>query len=224
MLRVGGVEVYDAWTTGEIGFTSPEVMAAGRLADDLIFEPGFVRGGAATISERYFSEPFSHLLERSEVTGETEAGCWLSHGGSSMWQFGPPESEIGSDIDIFTLPPIEPNQPTPAIATASFATALVDTPEVRAFMEFLASPEWGEIWATDPAVGFVSPNRRFDVSAYGDPSLDPQIAFNIEVASVAQTALEAGVLRFDASDLMPAEIGAGIDGVVTGAFWQGMID
>ena len=37
VLRVGGVETYDAWTRGEIGFTSPAVMKAGRLADDLVF-------------------------------------------------------------------------------------------------------------------------------------------------------------------------------------------
>jgi DNA-binding SARP family transcriptional activator len=41
VLRVGGVEVYDAWTIGDVGFTSPEVIEAGRIADDLIFEPGF---------------------------------------------------------------------------------------------------------------------------------------------------------------------------------------
>ena len=54
VLRSGGVETYDAWTTGEIGFASPEVMAAGRLAHELIFGPGFVRGGAAGISEQWF--------------------------------------------------------------------------------------------------------------------------------------------------------------------------
>ena len=32
VLRSGGVDTYDAWTTGEIGFASPDVMAAGRRA------------------------------------------------------------------------------------------------------------------------------------------------------------------------------------------------
>ena len=45
---------------------------------------------------------------------------------------------------------------------------------------------------------------------------------------MAQTALAAGVFRFDASDLMPAEIGGATeddDGeTVAGAFWQGMLD
>ena len=224
VLRVGGVEVYDDWTTGDIGFTSPDVITAGRVADDLISEHGFVRGGPTTISEQWFMEPFTHLLEVDEVTGETEAGCWLAHGASGMLDFAPPNSEFGSDINVFPLPPMNTNQPTPAIAAALFATPLVDTPEVRKFMEFVASPEWGEIWATDPAGHFVSANRRFDVSTYGDADSDPFIAFNIEIDSIARTAAEAGVLRFDASDLMPPEIGGGSDGETPGAFWQGMLD
>ena len=47
VLRVGGVDTYDAWTAGDVGFASPAVIEAGRLADALIFEPGFVRGGPA---------------------------------------------------------------------------------------------------------------------------------------------------------------------------------
>ena len=33
VLRVGGVDVYDAWTRGEIGFASPAVTEAGGLAE-----------------------------------------------------------------------------------------------------------------------------------------------------------------------------------------------
>ena len=170
--------------------------------------------------------PFSHLLEIDEVTGETEAGCWLAFGADGMLGFAPANSEFGSDIGVFPLPPMNANDPTPAIAAALFATPLVDTPEVRKFMEFVSSPEWGEIWATDPVDGFVSANRRFAVAAYGTPGpdSDPWIAFNIEIDSIARTAVEAGVLRFDASDLMPPGIGGGSDGVTPGAFWQGMLD
>jgi alpha-glucoside transport system substrate-binding protein len=101
---------------------------------------------------------------------------------------------------------------------------VVDTPEVRAFLEFVASPEWGELWAADSHSGFISANRRFTASAYGDASVDGAAAFKTEIVSVARTAMDAGMLRFDASDLMPVEVGAGTDGVVEGAFWQGMID
>ena len=79
-------------------------------------------------------------------------------------------------------------------------------------MEFVASPEWGEIWATDPADRFVSANRRSTSRPTATPHSDPWIAFNIEIDSIARTAVEAGVLRFDASDLMPPGIGGGRDG------------
>jgi len=44
-----------------------------------------------------------------------------------------------------------------AAAFATFASALVDTPEVRAFMQFVASPEWG---------GFISPNRDVQIRCF----------------------------------------------------------
>ena len=98
-------------------------------------------------------------------------------------------------------------------------------------MEFVASREWGEVRAApDPFgyIGFISPNQRFDASAYGDPNLDPAAAVRARLASAAQTALASGVFRFDASDLMPIEIGAATEGdageAVAGAFWQGMLD
>ncbi len=44
------------------------------------------------------------------------------------------------------------------------------------------------------------------------------------MASAVRTALDAGVWRYDASDLMPTEIGGWTDGIGPGAFWQGLID
>ena len=211
VLRVGGVDTYDAWTVGEVSFTSPAVMEAGRLANDLIFEPEFVREGWASISTNWFDTQLVNMFTTNDATGEIEPECWLYHQGDFMLQLAPDPSQIGSELDFFMLPPIDPDQPTPAIGQATFASALVDTPEVRAFMEFAASPEWGEERAApDPFGynGFISPNQRFDVSAYGDPNLDPSVAVRARLASAAQTALESGVFRFDASDLMPIEIGA----------------
>ena len=87
VMRVGGVDTYDAWTAGEVGFTSPAVMEAGRLADDLIFEPGFVRDGPATISQTWYESPLSSMLAINEETGEkTEPECWLYHQADFMLQ------------------------------------------------------------------------------------------------------------------------------------------
>ena len=88
----------------------------------------------------------------------------------------PPDARVGTDIDFFPLPPLDAGQPAPMTGNVDFASALVDRPEVRALMEFMASPEWGEVWAEDQFGDFISPNRRFDFSTYGDAGVDPAAA------------------------------------------------
>jgi alpha-glucoside transport system substrate-binding protein len=102
-------------------------------------------------------------------------------------------------------------------------SALVDRPEVRAFMEFVASPEWGEVWARNTESVFTSPNRRFDASAYGDAS-DPAVAVQVRLSELTHSALQSDAFRYDASDAMPDEIGGMTDEFGPGAFWQGMLD
>ena len=143
VLRVGGVETYDAWTRGEIGFTSPAVMKAGRLADALVFKPGYVRGGTASISDEPLQDQLQHMLARDNVTGETQPRCWMYHQAEFLLTTVSAADQIGTDIDFFMLPPMDPSRPTPAIGTANFMSALNDRPEVREFMSFVASPEWG---------------------------------------------------------------------------------
>jgi len=90
-------------------------------------------------------------------------------------------------------------------------------------LEHLASPRWGEMWARSPLSGFISPNTRFDVSQYGADAGDSERAVQTALGTAARDAIAAGVWRFDASDLMPPDIGSfAAEG--PGAFWQGMLD
>lgn len=227
VLRVGGVDTYDAWTHGEVPFTSPAVMKAGRLADDLVMKPGYVRGGPTSISDENWSNQLDHMLHVNSVTGGTEPQCWMYHQASFMLKsnFVPPSDQIGRDIDFFVLPPIESTDPTPISGTSGFAAALVDRPEVRAFMEFLASPEWGNRWAVEPGNDFISANARFDLSNYGDVSVDPAAAaVRRRLGEAAEAALQSDSFRIDASDLMPQDIGGSTVEGDPGAFWRAMIN
>jgi DNA-binding SARP family transcriptional activator/ABC-type glycerol-3-phosphate transport system substrate-binding protein/tRNA A-37 threonylcarbamoyl transferase component Bud32 len=224
VLRVGGAETYEAWTRGEIGFTSPAVMEAGTLADTLVSQPGYVRGGAKSISDEAWTNQLNVMLARDSVTGETEPGCWLHHQADFMMTMIPAADQVGKDVDFFVLPPTDPSQPTPVIGTASFMSALVDRPEVRAFMDFVASPEWGSThWAASGGDAFTSPNQRFDLSNYGDVS-DPSVDVRRRIASATLSALQSDAFRMDASDLMPNEIGGFTLEGGLGAFFQGMVD
>jgi alpha-glucoside transport system substrate-binding protein len=77
--------------------------------------------------------------------------------------------------------------------------------EAKEAMEFLTSDEFGAEWAQ--AGGWLSPHATFDASNYPDET----------TKKIADLVAEADVFRFDASDLMPAEVGAG-------TFWTGMVD
>ena len=72
-------------------------------------------------------------------------------------------------------------------------------------MEFLATWESGELWAK--AGGALFPYLNQDLAAYPN---------EIE-RSLAEALVNAKVFRFDASDLMPAQVGAG-------SFWTGIVD
>jgi alpha-glucoside transport system substrate-binding protein len=223
VLRVGGLDTYDAWTAGEVGFTSDAVTEAGRLADGLMFEPGFVRGGPELVGNESYDNQLFHLLNRNPTTGAPEPECWLHHQANFLLRSVPDGTRIGEDIDFFPLPPVDPDQPVASTGGALFASALVDRPEVRAFVEHVASPEWGEEWAPSATSSFIPANRRFDLSAFGDPAA-PDAAMRAGIAAAAQVALSAGTWRFDASDLMPPAVGGYADGAGAGAFLDGMLD
>jgi alpha-glucoside transport system substrate-binding protein len=75
----------------------------------------------------------------------------------------------------------------------------------NAMIEFLKLPIAHELWMAQG--GFLTAHAGVNADAYADPSLRAQ----------GDILREATTFRFDASDLMPGEIGAG-------AFWTGMVD
>ncbi len=186
-------------------------MEAGRLADDLIFEPGFVRGGPATISQHVVTTSRSSTCSTvDDVTGETEPECWLYHQADFMLQAS---FRIGRPARFG-------HRLLHASADRSESADSRDRSARPSHRRWSTRPRFGPSWSSSPVRsgvsagprdrygGFISPNRRFDASAYGDANLDPTVEVRTRLASVAQTALASGLFRFDASDLMPIEIGA----------------
>jgi alpha-glucoside transport system substrate-binding protein len=83
---------------------------------------------------------------------------------------------------------------------------LVDRPEVRAFAEFLATPEGLEGWIK--TVGVNSPNSKVPAEWYAGN-------YKLQVANAVLS--NANAVGFDASDLMPPAVGQG-------SFWTGVSD
>jgi alpha-glucoside transport system substrate-binding protein len=112
---------------------------------------------------------------------------------------------VGTDIDYFYLPPIDPSKGKPVLGSGSIQAMFNDRPEVREVMKFLAS-------------GY-SMKKEVEAGVAVAPHLDADPAWYPNDASrgFAKIIQEATVFRFDGSDLMPGAVGAG-------SFWTGIVE
>ena len=199
MLRLHDAEVYDAWVEGEQPFDSPEVREAFEWFGRVWQEEGNVVGG----TDGLINIPFG---ESPNVMFDDEPGCYLHRQGNFVTGFFPPDvqEDLDAHVGVAFFPPFE-GEDSPILAGGDLALMINDTEEARAFMEYMAQPQFGEEWAAEG--GWLSPNVDFDPSVYPD-----------EVhRQMHQTAVDADVIRFDASDMMPGAVG-------TGSFWSGIVD
>jgi alpha-glucoside transport system substrate-binding protein len=197
MLRLKGPEVYDQWVANEIPFDDPDVVEVGNYVYDLWSQEGFIYGGTQGAAATPFEDAGLPVLE-----GE----CMMHRQGNFYAANWPEGTELGEDgeVNAFYLPGSE-EFGNVTLSGGIYAAALADRPEVMAVMDFLASTDYAD--ARAPAGGFLSPNRNVNVDNY-----ETEIERNF-----AEILSEADPVRFDASDLMPGEIGAG-------EFWTAGVD
>ncbi|TVQ40161.1 MAG: carbohydrate ABC transporter substrate-binding protein [Spirochaetaceae bacterium] len=199
MLRIHPPDVYDAWVAGDLPFDSPEVRAAFEYLAEIWFNDDYVLGGTASILTVPFGDGANPVV--------TDPPRALMHRQASfITAFLPDGTAIGEDGDIsyFYLPHIDPDMGDPVLVAGDIMSAMQDRPEVRAVMRYLTTGESTRGWLEQG--GFVSPHLDADLSWY--PELD---------RGYAEILMNADVVRFDASDLMPGAVG-------TGSFWTGMVD
>jgi DNA-binding SARP family transcriptional activator/ABC-type glycerol-3-phosphate transport system substrate-binding protein len=212
VLRLGGVEAYDRWVAHELKFTDPVVRQATAMFGEIAFADGFVDGGAAAVSSGNF-------FEVAEPMSSDPPGCWLYNMASFAMNGGfQAVVQPGVDADFFVLPPVSTDQPSTAFGGAQYASAFRDRPEVRELMRRLLEPTWGEAWAAASDAYFVPAHAGFDpercASARAEPRSNP---IRVHLCQISQDSIAAGTWRFDASDVMPPEIGADV-------FWKSMVE
>lgn len=203
MLRTAGVETYDQWVAHEIPFTDPAVVTAAETFGDVMFTEGYVLGGAADTPSISFGEAPLPMFQ-------DPPGCWLHRQASFIIGAAPfPEdAESGVDYDWFPLPAIDQEGTLIAGEFAIIGTG-GNRPEVVDFLNEFIGEELQCAQGGVAASSRISPNINVGADCYTDPILS-------DSAAVITDALANDTARFDASDLMPAEVGAG-------SFWTGMV-
>jgi alpha-glucoside transport system substrate-binding protein len=204
MLRTAGPETYDQWVANEIPFDDASVRNAAETFGEIIFEDDYLVGTASDIPSIDFRDAVDGLVSPSPE----EPTCLLHRQASFITAFFPEGTEIGTDVGVFTFPSIDPDQPEAALIAGDYLAIYSDTPEVRAFIEAWTSVGFQCATGGMEGVSRISPH----VETSGDCYTDEVLATSAETIV---TAVREGGARFDASDLMPPEVGSG-------SFWTGM--
>lgn len=202
MLRTAGPDVYDQWVTHEIPFNDPAVVTAAETFGDVMFTDKYVLGGAADTPSIAFGDAPLPMFE-------DPPGCWLHRQASFINAFFPEGTEAGVDYDWFPLPPIDQEGTLFAGELAVIGTA-GNRPEVKDFLEQFMAEEIQCGMGGVTASSRISPNINVGPECYANDIL-------ADASVVLTDALAGGTGRFDASDLMPGEVGAG-------SFWTGMVE
>lgn len=198
MLRTTSLENYDKWVSGELDFASPEVQKAIETWSDLLLTEGNVAGGGAAIVGTFFGDAPKPMFEDPPK-------CWLHKQGNFITSFFPEGTEAGTDYGFFYLPGIDPAYGSPVLVAGDIWATFADKPEAKALIEWFTKGEHLKPWLA--VGGAISPHNDSDLTWYGS---------DVE-RGIAEIILNATSLRFDASDLMPGQVGAG-------SFWTGMTD
>jgi len=198
MLRTTSLENYDAWVAGELPFSSPEVQNAIETWSEIWFNPDYVFGGTDAIVSTYFGDSPAPMFEDPPQ-------CWLHKQGNFITGFFPEGAEAGVDYDFFYLPPVDEQYGKPFLVAGDIMAQFNERPEVNALMEYFTTPQSASGWLSNG--GALAAHQTATPDMYG---------VDLE-RGIAELVLEATSFRFDASDLMPGEVGGG-------SFWTGMTD
>jgi alpha-glucoside transport system substrate-binding protein len=208
VLRTGGGDVYDKWVSHEIKFSSPEITQAMQTLAGWMQNPAWVNGGfgdVKTIATTTFQDAGKPILNGQ---------CWMLQQASFYGAQWPKTAKVAQDGDVFAfyLPTINSSVKTPVVGGGEFITAFSSRPEVQAVQNYLSTGDWATS-RIKVASGWVSANADADKNAYTDP---------IDQLSAKYLTDPNATFRFDASDMMPAAVGAGSEWkAMTAWFGQG---
>jgi alpha-glucoside transport system substrate-binding protein len=194
LVRGSGVTDYDAWVSGELPWTSPQVRNAFELYGQVVAE-GAVFGGVAGALGTDFRDAGDALFR-------DPPGCLFLHQGSFMPSHFPEGSQPGTDFDFFAFPPLADDRTRQVVLGAGdLFGILTDDAAAAALMRYLVSDEAQALWVAQGG----SLSVKTSVTAYPDPISQ----------RAASLLTRAEVFRFDASDQMPGELNL--------AFWAAVM-
>ncbi|HOR00600.1 MAG TPA: extracellular solute-binding protein [Anaerolineae bacterium] len=200
VLRQAGPDVYDQWYQGKIRWSSPEIKKAWETWGLIVADPRMVFGGKDAMLATNFGDAANPLFT-------TPPTAYLHHQASFITDFivqANPALKPVEDFDFFPFPDIDPKYAGAVEGGGDLFGMFKDTPQARALMAYLTTPEAQAIWVKRG--GALSPNRKMGADVYPDTL----------TKGMGDALTGAKIVRFDASDLMPE--------AMNNAFWKATLD
>ncbi len=197
VLRQHGGDVYDQWVSNEIPFDDPQIVESMQTVVDLWSDDNvFASGGS--IAATNFGDNAQPLVD---------GDCYMHRQASFFAGFFPEGTAFadGSEgaVDVFYFPDI--NDDRPALTAGTYAAAFDDEPATMAVLNYMATADYAETrqgaqteFLDGGLSGFLSAAQGQDPSVY-----QPLEQSFLEILNTSELS------RFDASDLMPADVGSG---------------
>ena len=210
MLRTGnGTTSYDQWVTNELKFEDPIVKNAASLLSQIMHTENYVVGGTDAIVSTYFGNAQDPMFSK-DANGNP--GCFMHRQASFIPSFWPEAAQAGVGVEttVFPFPVIDESLPKAALGAGDMWGAFNDRDATKAVAEYMLSAEFHAAAAAMPNNARLSAHTGFDTSLYSKD-------INRILGTIIADALAADAFRFDASDLMPPEVGAG-------SFWKEMMN
>jgi alpha-glucoside transport system substrate-binding protein len=193
VLRKYGSDVYDDWVAGKLPWTSPQIKDAFQMYGDVVADSA---GGPSAVIATDFQDGGNGLFSDPPT-------CLFHHQATFMTEFFKSRAAAREgEYDFFPFPALDPRFANDVTGAGDLFGMFKDTPQARALMSYLVTPEAQSIWVERG--GALSVNSQ--VTDYPDP-------ISKRAAALLTT---ADRFRFDGSDLMPEQLNE--------AFLQGVIE
>jgi alpha-glucoside transport system substrate-binding protein len=186
-LRTAGPQKYDSLSKHQIPWTDPSVKTALTQMVKVLGDTSNIRGGVAGALQTDFPTAVGNVLATNPKAAQILEGDFVPGVITS-----PIKPVTG--YDEFAFPSIGGSPPV-VMGAGNLVVAFRDTPAIRAFINYLTTPEAAEAWIRRG--GFVSANKKVPLSAYTDPILK----------KASQDLTQAQTFRFDMSDQQPVGFG-----------------
>jgi len=196
---VNGPDKYREWYEGKLSWTSPEVKKVWEIWGQIVADQKMIYGGSAYVNSTNFGNAAAPLFSQPPQALLHQQASFIQ--GFITDQF--PTLKPVQDFDFVAFPSIDARYSKAVEAAADVVGVFRDTPEIRQFVNYLASAEAQAFWAA--GTGALATNKNVSLVFYSDPL----------TKRAADILNKSEIVVFDASDMMKPEMNA--------AFWSAVV-